>query len=299
MSEIREVEIPAGIRRDRADKVLSELVEDLSRSRIQKLIEEGAVWRDDQLLVRRSPLEAGDLIRIEIPQTRPLEVRPVAMALNICYEDSDILVLNKPSGVVVHPGAGTGEDTLVHGLLHHCAGQLSGIGGVERPGIVHRLDKETSGLLVVAKNDRAHHGLVEQFQSRSIRKVYTALLQGQPDWRETTVDRPIGRHPVQRMKMAVRDSGRNATSHFEVLHAELRGSLARIQIETGRTHQIRVHAKFLGHPVVGDELYGYRGDWKGRILLHAGELEFTHPCNGNRVQLSVGAPFGEERYQEG
>lgn len=286
-----ELQVPEGTRAERADKVLAGLLADMSRARLQKLLDDGCAWRDDAVLGRRERLAGGDVVHLRIPPSQPLALEPVAMDLEILYEDADILVLNKPSGLVVHPGAGTHAPTLVEGLLHHCAGKLSGIGGVERPGILHRLDKETSGVLVVAKTDRGHHGMARQFQERSLEKTYCAVLSAAPDWQARTVDAPIGRHPTQRTRMAIRTDGRSAVSHFRITGTHPFGARAEVRIETGRTHQIRVHAKSLGLPLVGDRLYGYRGTWNGRILLHAAQLRFTHPCDGRPLCIAAPCPF--------
>jgi 23S rRNA pseudouridine1911/1915/1917 synthase len=218
------------------------------------------------------------------------------MDLDILHEDEDLLVLNKSAGRVVHPGAGTGEDTLVHGILHHCQGRLSGIGGKERPGIVHRLDKETSGLLLVAKSDTAFQSLAEQFASRTIRKFYTALVRGIPDPVEGSIEEPIGRHPVHRLRMTVRAEGRDARTDFQVIRQWELASMVRLRIHTGRTHQIRVHMKHLDHPVLGDKLYGYKPPAKTgfpevpRVMLHAARLEFGHPVSGQPFKMEVPLP---------
>ncbi len=300
--EERQLVIPEGTRADRADKLLASLLPELSRSRWQKLFQAGRVWRDDEVLSQKSKIRAGDVVEYSIPPAEPLELRPVPMDLKEIFEDEDILVLDKAPGVVVHPGAGTGEDTLVHGLLHHCRGSLSGIGGKERPGIVHRLDKETSGILVVAKNDPAFAGLAEQFASRSIEKFYTALVRGAPEPREGTVEEPIGRHPVHRLRMTCRADGRPARTDFAVLKSwEKAAALVRLQIHTGRTHQIRVHMKHLGTPLLGDGLYGYKENFTAdgrairippvpRVMLHATELRFRHPVNGERMVIVAPLP---------
>jgi len=216
------------------------------------------------------------------------------MPLDILYEDTSILVLNKQAGRVVHPGAGTGEDTLVHGILYHCRGSLSGIGGVERPGIVHRLDKETSGVLIVAKTDGAFQSLAEQFSERSIQKFYTALVRGVPDPARGAVDEPIGRHPVHRTRMSCRPDGRPSRTDYEVARQWRIASQLDLRIHTGRTHQIRVHMKHLGHPLLGDSLYGYRQrDCPvdvPRIMLHARRLVFQHPETGKQMVVEAPVP---------
>ncbi|MEX0322378.1 MAG: RluA family pseudouridine synthase [Puniceicoccaceae bacterium] len=297
-----QVVVPDGTRAERADKMLARLYPELSRSRWQKLFQDGRVWQDDRVLAQKHKLRAGDVVDFSIPPVEPLELLPVEMDLDVVYEDDDLLVLNKAPGVVVHPGAGTGNDTLVHGILHHCKGQLSGIGGKERPGIVHRLDKETSGVLVVAKSDAAFQGMAEQFAERSIEKFYTALVKGVPHENSGQIEEPIGRHPVHRVRMACRKEGRHALTDYRVFkHWGNLASKLDLQIHTGRTHQIRVHLKHLGCPVLGDVLYGYKSQAfvEGkpvdlpaipRIMLHAARLRFNHPVNGEEMQLEASLP---------
>lgn len=270
----------------------------LTRSRLQSLIKQGLVAVNplaDPPPPPPSPLKvgltlkAGDLVRVRIPQPQPVELAPEAVPFTIIYEDHDILVLSKPPGVVVHPAGGHWQGTLVHGLLHHCR-DLSGISGELRPGIVHRLDKDTSGCLVVAKHDRAHRELIHQFKGKTVTKKYRALLRGVMVGERGTVTAAIGRHPVQRKKMAVRrEGGREAVTHWRVLERFAAGyTLVELGLETGRTHQIRVHMASLGHPVAGDALYG-RGGEKDRRQgiqrqwLHALELAFRHPISGEEL----------------
>ncbi|MGC9450912.1 MAG: RluA family pseudouridine synthase [Oceanipulchritudo sp.] len=293
--------VPEGHRPGRADKLLAALYPDLSRSRWQKLFHAGRVWREDEVLSQKDKLRPGDVVNFSLPPLEPMELRPVPMQLEVLFEDKDLLVIDKEPGRVVHPGAGTGEDTLVHGILHHCHGQLSGIGGTERPGIVHRLDKETSGVLVAAKSDAAFRGLSEQFASRVVRKYYTALVRGVPEPERGRVEEPVGRHPVQRTRMTCRADGRPARTDYEVRRTWNRAaSMAWIRIHTGRTHQIRVHLKHLGHPLLGDTLYGCKdrfpraggtGSLPGvpRVMLHATRLEFIHPVEG--IPLRIEAPL--------
>jgi 23S rRNA pseudouridine1911/1915/1917 synthase len=289
------LEIPAGFGRLRVDKALAALRPDLSRSRWQQLLAAGRVWRDDGALTKSDRVGAGEEIVFSVPPPRPLALRPVPMPLEILHEEAEWLALNKRPGVVVHPGAGTGEDTLVHGLLHHCAGALSGIGGAERPGIVHRLDKETSGVLLVAKSDRAYQALALQFAERSLEKIYWAVVRGRPAAAAGEIAAAIGRHPVQRMRMAVRPDGRAARSCWRVL-APVGASLTllEVRIHTGRTHQVRVHLAHLGHPVAGDRLYGFRGLPDDppipRILLHARRLTLDHPIRGGRFAIEAPLP---------
>ena len=290
----RQIVVPEGERSGRADKLLAKLYPELSRSRWQKLFQAGRVWQEDRVLSQKNKIRSGDVIDFSIPEIEPIELRPVEMDLSVLFEDESILVLDKAAGVVVHPGAGTGEDTLVHGILHHCKGSLSGIGGKERPGIVHRLDKETSGVLIIAKTDAAFQSLSEQFAGRSIRKFYTALVRGVPDPGEGTVDAPIGRHPVYRTRMSVRDDGRHAVTDYGIQQEWGIASLVGLRIHTGRTHQIRVHMKQLGHPVLGDTVYGFKPR-EGlpeipRVMLHASRLEFIHPVDQNEIVIDTPLP---------
>jgi 23S rRNA pseudouridine1911/1915/1917 synthase len=296
-----QVLVPGSVRADRADKLLARLYPQLSRSRWQKLLADGLVWTDDRTLSQTDKLRAGDLVQFTVPDPSPLDLRPVAMDLSVLFEDPDLLVIDKPAGMVVHPGAGTGEDTLVHGLLHHCRDSLSGIGGSQRPGIVHRLDKETSGLLIVAKSDRAHQELTRQFADRVVKKHYTALVMGVPDPASGTVDQPIGRHATHRTRMTCRAGGRPARTDYRVM-ASWGAAASRIdlRIHTGRTHQIRVHMKHLGHPLLGDELYGFKpgrlmtdsghGIAVPRVMLHAHELAFEHPVKGDPMRIEAPLP---------
>ena len=238
-------------------------------------------------------------MEFSIPETKPSELKAVDLPLDIIFEDKHLLALNKASGMIVHPGAGTGEDTLVHALLSHCKGGLSGIGGVERPGIVHRLDRETSGVMLVAKSDAAHRGLSEQFSERSLQKEYVALVSGSPTLLSGSIKKPIGRNPNHRHKMAVVEDGpggRDAHTDWEVV--EKFGSIAtlvRCTIHTGRTHQIRVHLKSLGHVVLGDVVYGWKPDARlpkqpARVMLHAEHLVVTHPITGKQLDLRAPLP---------
>lgn len=278
---------------ERLDRYVAARVEDISRSRVQALIEQGLILRNGAPTRASEPLKAGDTLTVEIPAAEPLtELEPEAIPLDLLHEDADLLVVNKPAGLVVHPGAGNMTGTLVHALLHHCR-DLSGIGGVERPGIVHRLDKETSGCLVIAKNDFAHQALAEQFAGRSVEKVYLAIAEGVPRWSTGTIDAPIDRHAVNRQKMAIArpGKGREAVTEYRVLATAGNLSLFECRPKTGRTHQIRVHLKHLGHPISGDPVYGRRGTYE-RHLLHAWQLTFTHPRTGK--SLSFTAPVPED-----
>jgi 23S rRNA pseudouridine1911/1915/1917 synthase len=294
--------VPPEARAGRADKLLAALHPELSRSRWQKLFQEGRVWTEDRILSQKDKLYPGDMVQYTLPPPEPLDLRPVAMDLDVLYQDADILVLNKAAGLVVHPGAGTAEDTLVHGLLHHCAGRLPGIGGAERPGIVHRLDKETSGVMVVALTDRALASLAAQFAEREVKKHYIALVAGSPAPAEGLVDAAIGRHPTHRTRMACRADGRPARTAYRV-EERFGGAAARValRIHTGRTHQIRVHMQQLGHPLLGDRLYGFRETLLPapsgcdplaipRVMLHAARLEIRHPADRRTLAFEAPAP---------
>ena len=295
----QQLTVPEGTRAGRADKLLASLYPELSRSRWQKLFQAGRVWQEDRVLSQKNRLQAGDVVEFSLPPVEPLELCPVDMDLSVLFEDEHLLVIDKAPGVVVHPCAGTGEDTLVHGILHHCRGALPGIGGKERPGIVHRLDKETSGVILVAKSEAAFQGMAEQFAGRDIRKYYTALVRGVPDPAEGRVDQPIGRHPVHRVRMACREDGRPAMTDYRVDREWGRAALLDIRIHTGRTHQIRVHMKAIGHPLLGDVTYGYRHQAGlpevPRVMLHARRLEFTHPVDGRELCIEAPLPADFEK----
>lgn len=289
-------EVPEGINKLRADKALHMNCPELSRSQVQRLFDQGRVWLDNAAIRKSAKVSAGDSLVYSIPPVEPLDLEPVNIPLTIIYEDEDIIAVNKACGMVVHPGSGTGKDTLVHALLYHCQGQLSGIGGVERPGIVHRLDKETTGVIVAAKTDRAFSGLSQAFEQRHIHKVYRALVSGVPELKSGTIKEPIGRHPVHRHKMAVNERGRSAHSEWECIEAfgDV-GALLEVTIHTGRTHQIRVHLSHIGHPIMGDKVYGYRKREDSsvdpeRVMLHAHRLEFKHPVSKEKISLVAELP---------
>ena len=289
-------EVPAASAVDRADRVLSAAFPQFSRAFLQKLFEEGLVWREGEALLKKQKLQPGDCVTFTVPPARPLALRPVDIPLSIIHEDEHIVVVDKAPGMVTHPGAGTGEDTLVHALLHHCRGQLSGIGGVERPGIVHRLDKETSGLIVAAKTDAAFQGLAEAFAGRALTKEYQALVSRVPKAAGGSIDQPIGRHPTHRTRMAVVRDGRRALSDYtvEASWGDLASRL-RVRIHTGRTHQIRVHCSWLGHPLLGDTLYGWTpaktpGIAVPRVMLHAHRLQLNHPVTRKPLRLEAPLP---------
>ena len=283
----------ADISGERLDAFLARCAEGLSRSAAQKLIEEGAVKRNGKPGKKNDKLNIGDAIVYEIPEAKPVDIVPTQMQLDIVYEDGDVLVINKPKGLVVHPAAGHQDDTLVNGLLYAMGDDLSGINGELRPGIVHRIDKDTSGLLAVAKNDLAHTMLASQLKDHSMARTYEAIVCGSFREDSGTVDAPIGRHPSDRKKMCVTErNSKRAVTHWEVV-ARYRGyTHIRCKLETGRTHQIRVHMAHIGHPILGDLVYGRKKPELGQDsqCLHAGALCFAHPRDGRPVLVFAELP---------
>lgn len=263
----------------RIDKYLSTMIDGKSRSFVQGLIDEKKVKANSKVVKSNYKLKKGDIIEVEVPEPVELNVSAEEMDLDVVYEDEDVLVVNKEKGIVVHPAPGNYTGTLVNGILHHCS-DLSGINGVIRPGIVHRIDKDTSGILVIAKNDEAHNDLAAQFKEHSIKREYYALVEGKFSNINGTVDKPISRDKKERIKMAINSDGKRAVTHYEVLEQYDKGvSLVKCTLETGRTHQIRVHMASIGHPLVGDLVYGYKRQ-KFNIegqALHAKTLGFIHP----------------------
>jgi len=288
--------IPPEVRRGRADKILASAFPAHSRMALQRAFDAGLVTRAGTVLAKSAEVHGGETLEFSLPETKPSELKPADIKLDVLFEDAHMLALNKPAGMVVHPGIGTAEDTLVHALLAHCAGGLSGVGGVERPGIVHRLDKDTTGVLVVAKNDAAHRALADQFATRTLKKEYLALVAGVPGLVSGTIDRPISRHPVHRHRMTVADGGRPSKTDWERVEAFGNfASLIRCRIHTGRTHQIRVHLKSLGHVLLGDMIYGWKPDGTlpvvpARVMLHAEHLVIAHPTTGKVLDLRAPLP---------
>ena len=278
---------------ERLDAFLARSIDGLSRSGAQKLLEDGCVLRCGKPGKKNDKLNMGDEIQVEIPEPKPLDVAPVEMPLDIVYEDEDVLVLNKPKGLVVHPAAGHQDDTLVSGLLYALGDQLSGINGVLRPGIVHRIDKDTSGLLAVAKNDLAHTVLASQLKDHTMARTYEAIVCGNLKEDSGTVCAPIGRHQTDRKKMCVTaHNSKEAVTHWEVI-ARFRGyTHIRCKLETGRTHQIRVHMAHIGHPILGDMVYGRKKPELGQDsqCLHAGALCVRHPRDGRPVMVFAPLP---------
>ncbi len=276
----------------RIDKYLSNNIEGKSRSFIQGLIDSDSIIVNDKNIKSNYKLKENDFVEVVMPEPIELDVKPENIELNIIYEDKDIIVLNKPQGVVVHPAPGNYSGTLVNGLLYHC-NDLSGINGVIRPGIVHRIDKDTSGILVIAKNDEAHNVLAEQFKEHSIKREYYALVEGKFNNLEGTIDKPLGRNKKDRLKMAIVEDGKRAVTHYKVLEQYNNNtSLVKCILETGRTHQIRVHMSSIGHPLVGDPLYGSKKQkfkLSGQVL-HAKTLGFIHPTTKEYMEFDSELP---------
>jgi 23S rRNA pseudouridine1911/1915/1917 synthase len=289
--------VPSGIRALRADKALALAFPEHSRTALQRAFDAGQVLLRGVAIKRDQSVVGEDVLAFTFPDVVPMDIKGADIPLDVLFEDKHMLAINKASGMVVHPGAATGEDTLVHALLGHCAETLSGIGGVERPGIVHRLDKETTGVIVVAKTDKAHRALADQFATRSLKKFYVALVAEVPPLLSGTINSAIARHPTHRHRMTIGEGGRPARTAWE--RAEVYGDIAalvRCQIFTGRTHQIRVHLKSLGHPILGDPLYGWKPDLRlaeqpARVMLHAEHLVLTHPITGKELDLRAPLPL--------
>ncbi len=286
----------------RLDLALTELGDGWTRSRIRRWIDEGRVLRNGRPTKRSERVTTGDVLDLEVPEIVPSENQPEDIPLSILFEDEHLLVIDKPAGLVIHPAAGNPTGTLVNALLHHCR-DLSGIGGVERPGIVHRLDKDTTGVLIVAKNDRTHMGLSLAFSRREIDKTYIAVCYGAPARDEDVIEAPIGRHPVDRKKMTVREDGSPARTLFTVREHLVGTTVLACRLITGRTHQIRVHCAHIGHAIVGDPLYAGR-QWKNiddpdartackafpRQALHARRIAFVHPVTDRRIEVEAPLP---------
>ena len=278
---------------ERADALVCRLVPDLTRSAAQRLLERGAVTSAGRPVRKNDRPAPGDVLEVVLPDPEPIDVRPQNIPLDVVYEDGDVIVVNKPVGLVVHPAPGHPDGTLVNALLYHCGTSLSGINGELRPGIVHRIDRDTSGLIIAAKNDRAHLALAAQLQDHSLARTYEAVAVGSLREDSGTVDAPIGRHPVDRKKMAVdRKNGREAITHWTVLARYPGYTHVECRLETGRTHQIRVHLSSIGHPLLGDTVYGAKKPVPGLAgqCLHARRLQFVHPATGETVELECPLP---------
>lgn len=289
-----------GTETKRLDLYCSEITE-LSRSRIASLIDEEYILVNGKISSKNAKLKFGDIVEITIPEPKEYELKPENIPLEIVYEDNDLLVVNKPKGMVVHPAAGNYEGTLVNALLYHCGDSLSGINGVMRPGIVHRIDKNTSGLLMVAKNDLAHSFLAEQIKEHSFTREYISIVYGNLKNDSGTVNAPIGRHPVKRKQMAVVSSGgKEAVTHYTVLERLNGFTYLALKLETGRTHQIRVHMAYLGHPVAGDDVYGPKKvitELNGQCL-HAKKIGFIHPRSREYMEFDSQIPDYFKRFLE-
>ena len=277
---------------ERLDAFLSRALPEISRSAAQKLIAEGNVLLDGKPAKKNDRLEPGQTVSVTIPEPRPVDVTPTEMQLDIVYEDEDVAVINKPKGLVVHPAAGHQDDTLVNGLLYAMGDSLSGINGELRPGIVHRIDKDTSGLLAIAKNDLAHTVLASQLKDHTLARTYEAVVCGNLKEDRGTVDAPIGRHPSDRKRMTITDRGKSAVTHWEAVTRYRGYTHIRCHLETGRTHQIRVHMASLGHPILGDLIYGRKKPELGQDsqCLHASTLCFRHPRTGLPVIVTAPLP---------
>lgn len=294
MNDVHTLTISAEHANVRTDKAIATLCNNLSRTVIQKLLDDGLITRNGAQLTRKDKLHAGDVVEIHVPIVDNT-LKAHTGALDILFEDDDLIAINKSANKVVHPGSGTGDDTLVHCLLAHC--KLSSLGGEKRPGVVHRLDKDTTGVIVLAKSDRAYLELVQQFSKRQLHKEYRAIVCGVPTLAAGTISVPIGRDPRSRVKMAVVNSGRPALTDWWTIATTQRHALLGCKIHTGRTHQIRVHLKYLGHPILGDRCYGSTCQHADlptskRPLLHAYKLQLTHPVT--RQPLNLCAPLPED-----
>lgn len=293
-------QVEAGQEGIRIDKYLGSCQKEFSRSYLQKLIKEQAVFMNGMVVTVKEKTISGAIIHMQVPEPEPLEIQPENIFLDILYEDQDIIVINKGKDMVVHPAAGHMSGTIVNALLYHCKGELSGINGIMRPGIVHRIDRNTTGVIVACKNDKSHHVIAEQLKVHSITRKYKAIVHGCFKEKEGIVNVPIGRHPLQRKKMAVNQQrGKEAITHYHLLQ-NLEHQLAYIecQLETGRTHQIRVHMAYIHHPLLGDDVYGIGTDIKYNLMgqvLHAAVLGFIHPSTGKYMEFQAPLP---EYFQE-
>ena len=278
---------------ERLDAALARLVPELTRSRAQRLIAEGAVTRGGNPVKKNEKLPAGTVLELTLPDVQEVPIAAQQIPLDVRYEDADVIVVNKPKGLVVHPAPGHADGTLVNALLAHCGDSLSGIGGEKRPGIVHRIDKDTSGLIIAAKNDFAHARLAAQLKDHSLARTYVCIVCGSIRDDAGTIDAPIGRHPTDRKKMAVKQkNSRAAVTHWRVLERFAGYTLVECRLETGRTHQIRVHMAYRGHPILGDTVYGHKKPELGQSsqCLHARELTFVHPRTGAPVTVTCELP---------
>ncbi len=289
---MQEIIVQDGEENVRIDSFVSNKISDLSRTMIVKLIESDNIKVNGKSQKPSYKIQAGDKISIEIPEIKEVDLKAQDIPINIIYEDNDIIVINKEKGMVVHPAEGNWDGTLVNAIMAHCKDSLSGIGGELRPGIVHRLDKDTSGILIIAKNDKAHINLSEQIKNREVKKKYIALVRGIVPENEATINMPIGRSTKDRKKMEVTKNGKEAITHFKVLKRYGKYTLLEVKIDTGRTHQIRVHLAEIGYPVVGDMVYSNGKNEFGVVgqMLHAQSLDFKHPTTGKKMHLEAELP---------
>jgi len=291
MNEKIKIVIPEDNDGDRLDTAVSDNLTDISRARCQKLIKDGAVWLNGKIEKASKTVREGDVAEVLIPELKPVELLPQDIPLDIVWQDENMAVINKQQGLTVHPANGVYTDTLVNALLYHIK-DLSGINGDIRPGIVHRLDKDTSGLMVVAKNDVAHRSLAEQISTKTCRRIYYALVEGVVKNDTGFVEKPIGRSKSDRKKMGIVPDGKYAKTFYTVVERYEKNTLMKFELTTGRTHQIRVHTQYLGHPVVGDKTYGYKNqrfDLAGQ-LLHSKEIKFVHPTSGEQMHFECDLP---------
>lgn len=290
MSEVVQVTVAEEQKSERIDKFVAEINSEWSRSQVQQWIKDAVVTVNGKPVKGNYKVKGNDEITVTIPEPEELDIQPEDMNLEVYYEDADVLVVNKPRGMVVHPAPGHTKGTLVNGLMHHCT-DLSGINGVMRPGIVHRIDKDTSGLLMVAKNDMAHESLVNQLVAKTVTRRYKAIVHGVIPHDKGIIDAPIGRDKKERQSMTVDENGKNAVTHFQVLERFKDFTLVECRLETGRTHQIRVHMKYIGYPLAGDPKYGPKKtlDMNGQAL-HAGILGFDHPRTGEYIEFEAPIP---------
>jgi 23S rRNA pseudouridine1911/1915/1917 synthase len=289
MTSPTETDLVADRSGERLDVFVARLMPDLTRSRVKKLIDEGHVRVDDEHAKAGVRLEPGQRVIVDVPAPSASSAEAEEISLDILYEDEDIVVVNKPAGMTVHPAPGHAAHTLVNAILAHCT-DLSGIGGVQRPGIVHRLDRDTSGVILVAKNDAAHNALARQLKERSVEKTYLALVEGTPKPAEGVIDAPIARDPRNRQRMAIVEGGRESITAYRVVERFAGYALVEARPKTGRTHQIRVHLAAIGHPIAGDRVYGHGSRDIPRQFLHASRVVFTHPRTGERVEFEAPLP---------
>ena len=290
---IKKIKVNDEFEGKRIDAYISSVDTQLSRTMIQKLIEEKNIKVNGKIIKASYKVISGDEIEMEIPEPKEINLKPQNIPLDVIYEDNDIIVINKPKGMVVHPANGNPDGTVVNAVMALCKDSLSGIGGEVRPGIVHRLDKNTSGIMIIAKNDKAHINLSEQLKNHEVKKTYIALVRGTINENEATINMPISRSKNDRKKMAVNRDGKNAITHFKVLgRYKNKYTLLKVNIETGRTHQIRVHLSHIGHPVIGDDVYSNgKNEWgiSGQCL-HAWKIEFKHPITKKKMELEAKIP---------